>query len=127
MNREEKFQKLQDKNQQAIEGNQRGIERQKKAGKLTARERIETLLDLNSFQELDRFRMHDCTDFGMEKKRQLGDSVITGFGTIDGRLVYVFAHDFTVIGGSLSKVHAQKVCKVMDLASKNGIHQNTWL
>ena len=64
--------------------------------------------------------MHDCTDFGMEKKRQLGDSVITGFGTIDGRLVYVFAHDFTVIGGSLSKVHAQKVCKVMDLAAKNG-------
>lgn len=120
MNREEKFQQLRKKNHQALDGNQGGIARQKKAGKLTARERIEALLDLNSFQELDRFRTHDCTDFGMETKRQLGDSVITGFGTIDGRTVYVFAHDFTIIGGSLSKVHAQKVCKVMDLAAKNG-------
>lgn len=120
MNREDKFEQLKDKNQKAITGNQKGIERQHAAGKLTARERIDELLDLNSFQELDRFRTHDCTDFGMEKKRQLGDSVITGFGTIDGRLVYVFAHDFTIVGGSLSKVHAQKVCKVMDMAAKNG-------
>lgn len=120
MNREDKFEQLKEKNQKAIAGMPKGIERQHAAGKLTARERIDELLDLNSFQELDRFRTHDCTDFGMEKKRQLGDSVITGFGTIDGRLVYVFVHDFTIVGGSLSKVHAQKVCKVMDMAAKNG-------
>ena len=120
MTNKNKITELQSLNQQAISGNNRGIDKQKSMGKLTARERIDLLLDPNSFQELDRFRTHDCRDFGMEKKKVLGDSVITGFGRIDGRLVYLFAHDFTVIGGSLSKVHAQKVCKVMDLAAKNG-------
>jgi propionyl-CoA carboxylase beta chain len=116
----DKIAKLEQQNEIATSGNPRSIEKQKGLGKLTARERIDALLDPNSFQELDRFRTHDCRDFGMEKKRPYGDSVITGFGTIEGRLVYLFAHDFTVIGGSLSKVHAQKICKVMDLAAKNG-------
>lgn len=120
MNRQEKFDQLATKNETVTTGNPKSIERHHAAGKMTARERINQLLDADSFQELDRFRRHDCHDFGMDQKRPLGDSVVTGFGTIEGRLVYVFAHDFTVVGGSLSKVHAQKVCKVMDLAAKNG-------
>ena len=120
MNREDKFAALAEKVETVLNGNTKAIERHHKAGKLTARERIEQLLDPGSFQELDQFRRHDCHDFGMANKRPLGDSVVTGFGTIDGRVVYLFAHDFTVVGGSLSKVHAQKVCKVMDLAARNG-------
>ena len=120
MNRSDKFAALAEKVETVLTGNTKAIERHHNAGKLTARERIEQLLDAGSFQELDQFRRHDCHDFGMDKKRPLGDSVVTGFGTIDGRLVYLFAHDFTVVGGSLSKVHAQKVCKVMDLAARNG-------
>ena len=101
-------------------GGQQRIDRQHAKGKLTARERLDLLLDEGSFQELDMFVTHRCTDFGMEKTRPLGDSVVTGWGTVDGRLVYVFAQDFTVFGGSVSKVHGEKICKVMDLAMRNG-------
>lgn len=96
------------------------IELQHKKGKLTARERLEILLDSGSFVEFDAFVVHRCTDFGMEKRKALGDGVVTGCGTIDGRLVYVYAQDFTFLGGSLGEMHAQKICKVMDLALKTG-------
>ncbi len=95
-------------------------EREHKAGKLTARERINLLLDEGTFEELDKFVRHHCTDFGMEAQRPAGDGFVTGFGRIDGRLVYVFAQDFTVFGGSLSESNAQKICKIMDLAMRNG-------
>jgi propionyl-CoA carboxylase beta chain len=95
-------------------------ERQHKEGKLSARERIELLLDENSFEELDKLVTHRCRDFGMEEQTIPGDGFVTGWGHIDGRLVYVFAQDFTVFGGSLSETNAQKICKVMDLALKNG-------
>jgi len=95
-------------------------EREHKAGKLTARERIALLLDEGSFEELDKFVTHRCTDFGMEEQRPAGDGFVTGYGRIDGRLVYVFAHDFTVFGGSLSEANAAKVCKIMDLAMRAG-------
>lgn len=96
------------------------VAKQHEAGKLTARERIELLLDPGTFQELDRFVTHRSRDFGMEKSQPLGDGVVTGFGQIDGRIVYVFSQDFTVFGGSLSGAHAAKICKLMDLALKNG-------
>ena len=95
-------------------------EREHKAGKLTARERIQLLLDESTFEELDKFVRHHCTDFGMETQRPAGDGFVTGFGRVDGRLVYVFAQDFTVFGGSLSASNAQKICKIMDLAMRNG-------
>ena len=95
-------------------------EREHQAGKLTARERINLLVDEGTFEELDKFVRHHCTDFAMESQRPTGDGFVTGFGRIDGRLVYVFAQDFTVFGGSLSESNAQKICKVMDLALKNG-------
>ena len=101
-------------------GGQRRIDSQHARGKLTARERIDLLLDPGSFQELDAFVTHRSTDFGLDKERYLGDGVVTGCGSIDGRLVYVFSQDFTVFGGSLSEAHAEKICKVMDLAMKNG-------
>jgi propionyl-CoA carboxylase beta chain len=101
-------------------GGKERVEKQHKAGKLSARERIGLLLDAGSFQELDRFVTHRCSNFGLEKNQPLGDGVVTGFGKIDGRLVYVFSQDFTVFGGSLSGAHAAKICKVMDLALKNG-------
>src|SRR5262245_28843897 len=94
--------------------------RQRSAGKLTARERIEFLLDDDSFEELDKFVTHRCQDFGMQEQQYPGDGVVCGYGRIDGRLVYVFAQDFTVFGGSLSETNAQKICKVMDLAMKMG-------
>jgi acetyl-CoA carboxylase carboxyltransferase component len=103
-----------------IGGGQARIDQQHKRGKLTARERLELLLDPGSFSEMDMFVTHRCTDFGMEKTKIPGDGVVTGFGTIGGRHVYVFAQDFTVFGGSLSETHAAKVCKVMDLAMKTG-------
>ncbi len=108
------------KGEARLGGGQQRIDRQHARGKLTARERLDLLLDEGSFQELDMFVTHRCTDFGMEKTRPLGDSVVTGWGTIDGRLIYVFAQDFTVFGGSVSKVHGEKICKVMDLAMQNG-------
>ncbi len=96
------------------------IARQRAKGKLTAHERIELLLDKGSFRELDAFSVHREHNFDMDKQRVLGDSVVTGWGAIDGRLVYVFSQDFTVFGGSLSGVHAEKVCKIMDMAMRNG-------
>ena len=95
-------------------------EREHKAGKLAARERIALLLDEGTFEELDKFVTHRCEDFGMEQQRPPGDGFVTGFGRIDGRLVYVFAQDFTVFGGSLSEANASKICKVMDLAMRAG-------
>jgi propionyl-CoA carboxylase beta chain len=95
-------------------------EREHKAGKLTARERIHLLLDEGTFEELDKFVRHRCVDFGMEEQRTAGDGFVTGFGRIDGRPVYVFAQDFTVFGGSLSEANAQKICKIMDLAARTG-------
>ena len=94
-------------------GGSKRIEAQHAKGKLTARERVELLLDEDSFEEFDMFVAHRCTDFGMEKQRPPGDGVITGWGTINGRMVYVFSQDFTVFGGSLSETHAQKICKIM--------------
>src|SRR5262250_940614 len=95
-------------------------EREHRAGKLTARERINLLLDEGTFEELDKFVRHHCTDFAMESQRPAGDGFVTGLGRIDGRLVYVFAQDFTVFGGSLSESNPQKLCKIMDLAMRNG-------
>ena len=101
-------------------GGQRRIDSQHAKGKLTARERIELLLDEDSFEEFDMFKAHRCTEFGMEKDRPAGDGVVTGWGTINGRMVYVFSQDFTVFGGSLSETHAEKICKIMDMAMQNG-------
>ncbi|MDP7149588.1 MAG: acyl-CoA carboxylase subunit beta [Paracoccaceae bacterium] len=101
-------------------GGERRINSQHAKGKLTARERIELLLDEGSFEEFDMFKAHRCTDFGMEQQKVPGDGVVTGFGTIDGRLVYVFSQDFTVFGGSLSETHAEKICKIQDMAVQNG-------
>ncbi len=101
-------------------GGQKRIDAQHEKGKLTARERIEILLDEGSFEEFDMFVSHRCTNFGMEKSKFLGDGVVTGHGTIDGRIVYVFSQDFTVFGGSLSETFALKICKVMDMAMKAG-------
>ena len=101
-------------------GGEKAIEKQHAKGKLTARERIALLLDEGSFEELDMFKLHRCHNFGMEKKQYLGDGVVTGSGTINGRLVYVYAQDFTVNGGSLSITMAEKICKVQDLAMKMG-------
>ncbi|MBK7395149.1 MAG: acyl-CoA carboxylase subunit beta [Myxococcales bacterium] len=101
-------------------GGEARIKKQHEAGKLTARERIDLLLDAGSFIELDRFVTHQCTDFGMERDRPPGDGVVTGYGMVDGRKVFVFAQDFTVFGGSLGAAFAQKICKVMDLAMKVG-------
>ncbi len=101
-------------------GGQGRIQKQHEAGKLTARERLDLLLDPGSFAELDKFVTHRASDFGMGEKKILGDGVITGYGTIDGRQVFVFAQDFTVFGGSLSGAYAQKICKIMDLATRVG-------
>jgi propionyl-CoA carboxylase beta chain len=101
-------------------GGQRRIDTQHGKGKLTARERIEVLLDPGSFEEYDMFKTHRTTEFGMGEQIVPGDGVVTGWGTIDGRLVYVFSQDFTVFGGSLSETHAEKICKIMDLAVQNG-------
>ncbi len=112
---------LQELRQRAAQGGgPKRIQQQHERGKMTARERIDVLLDPGSFQELDAFVLHRAVDFGLDQQHYLGDSVVTGYGTIDGRLVFVFSQDFTVFGGSLSEVHAQKICKVMDLALKNG-------
>ena len=101
-------------------GGQARIESQHKKGKLTARERLHFLMDEGSFQEIGMLVSHRSMDFGMEKEKYPGDGVVTGYGTINGRLVYVFSQDFTVFGGSLSETHAEKICKIMDLAMKNG-------
>jgi propionyl-CoA carboxylase beta chain len=117
----DRLEELRRRNAEAEEGG--GVERrerQHKEGKLSARERIDLLLDEGSFEELDKFVRHHCTDFGMEQQRPAGDGFITGYGRIDGRLVYVFAQDFTVFGGSLSEANASKITKIMDLAMRQG-------
>ena len=114
----EKLYKL--KQEAKLGGGQKRIDAQHKKGKLTARERIDLLLDEGSFEEMDMFVRHRCTDFGLDKESYLGDGVITGYGTIDGRLVFVFSQDFTIFGGSLSEMYANKICKIMDLALKVG-------
>ena len=101
-------------------GGQKRIDAQHGKGKLTARERIDLLLDEGSFEEFDTFVAHRCTDFGMEESRPYGDGVVTGWGTINGRQVYVFSQDFTVLGGSVSETHGEKICKIMDMAIQNG-------
>ncbi len=117
----DKLKILEKKYQEALlGGGKKRIEAQHKKAKLTARERIHLLLDEGSFQEIGMFVTHNCTEFGLANEKYLGDGVITGYGTINGRLVYVFSQDFTVFGGSLSEAHAQKICKIMDLAMKTG-------
>ncbi len=118
---QDKIEELLKKREQAkLGGGQKRIDSQHKKGKMTARERIDLLLDEGSFEEFDMFVTHNCRDFGLEKETYLSDGVITGYGTIDGRLVYLYAQDFTVFGGSLSEAYAQKICKVMDKAMKVG-------
>ena len=108
------------KQQALVGGGEDRIAKQHSQGKLTARERLDFMLDKGSFRELDMFVTHRSTDFGLEKQKYMGDGVVTGYGTVDGRLVYVFSQDFTVFGGSLSEAHAEKIVKIMDLAMKNG-------
>ncbi|MBF2055443.1 MAG: acyl-CoA carboxylase subunit beta [Candidatus Sericytochromatia bacterium] len=115
-----KIEELQAKKQDILQGDPAAIARQHAKGKKTARERLEILLDPGSFVEFDKFAVHRCHHFNMHEKKILGDGVITGWGTIDGRPVYVFSHDFTVFGGSLGEVFAEKICKIMDLAMQNG-------
>lgn len=117
----EKIALLNQKNEEALlGGGEARIDAQHKKGKLTARERIYFLLDEGSFQEIDKFVMHRAKDFGLDKEHYLGDGVITGYGEINGRLTYIYSQDFTVFGGSLSETHAEKICKIMDMAMKNG-------
>ena len=121
MSLKSKIEILEEKSKQAeLGGGQSRIDKQHKAGRLTARERINQLLDPGTFVEIDKFVTHRCTDFGMENNKTLGDGVVSGYGKIDGRLMYVFAQDFTVAGGSLSRTNANKIIKVMDLAMKMG-------
>ena len=116
-----KIQELRDKKAQSRQGGGHDrILKQHEKGRLTARERLDLLLDKGSFREVDAFIEHRTTDFGMDQKKILGDSVTTGWGTIENRLVYVFSQDFTVFGGSLGEVHSEKVCKIMDMAVRNG-------
>ena len=114
---EEKLHQLEELRQAAAHSSPEAEEKQHARGKLTARERIEKLLDPGSFQELDTFVRHRTTDFEMQKNRPWGDAVVTGHGKIDGRTVCVFSQDFTVFGGSLGEVMAEKICKIMDLAA----------
>jgi methylmalonyl-CoA decarboxylase subunit alpha len=121
MSMQDKIKELMDMRQKArMGGGEKRIESQHKKGKYTARERIEMLLDEGSFEEFDMFVTHRCTDFGLADEHYLSDGVVTGYGTVDGRLVYVFSQDFTIFGGSLSETYAQKICKVMDKAVKVG-------
>ena len=118
---ESKIKSLEKKIEEAmLGGGVKRIEAQHKKKKLTARERLHFLLDENSFEEIGMLVTHRATDFGIEKEKYLGDGVVTGYGKINGRLVYIFAQDFTVFGGSLSETHAQKICRIMDLAMQNG-------
>ncbi|SMO72773.1 acyl-CoA carboxylase subunit beta [Gracilimonas mengyeensis] len=117
-----KAERLQELRKEALKGGgEARIEKQHDKGKLTARERIDLLLDKGSFEEIDKFVTHRSTAFGLDKKKIYGDGVVTGHGKIHGRPVYVFSQDFTVFGGSLSETHAEKICKIMDLAMKNGV------
>lgn len=116
-----KTENLDRKNAEAeLGGGQKRIDAQHKKGKLTARERIALLVDEGSFEEIGKFVMHRTRDFGLDKEHYLGDGVVTGYGTVNGRLIYVYAQDFTVFGGALSETHAEKICKILELALKNG-------
>lgn len=116
-----KLERLEERSRQAeVGGGRARSEKQKAAGKMTARERIDFFLDEGSFEEFDKFVVHRSTDFGLETQKFMGDGVVTGHGLVDGREVFVFAQDFTVFGGSLSETHAEKICKIMDLAMKTG-------
>ena len=118
---QDKVQQLNDKMAEAqLGGGQKRIDAQHKKGKLTARERVHFLLDEGSFEEIGMLVTHRSSNFGLDKEKFLGDGVVTGYGTVNGRLVYVFSQDFTVMGGSLAEAHAEKICKIMDLAMKNG-------
>ena len=118
----DKYQLLNDKKAQAeLGGGKERIASQHKKGKLTARERVELLVDEGSFEEIGMFVEHRSKDFGLEKEIYLGDGVITGYATVNGRAIYLFSQDFTVFGGSLSETHAEKIVKIMDLAMRNGI------
>jgi propionyl-CoA carboxylase beta chain len=118
---EEKFKVLEEKSTEAkLGGGEARIEAQHGKGKLTARERVHFLMDEGSFEEIGMLVQHRSSNFGLDKKKFLGDGVVTGYGTVNGRLVYVFSQDFTVLGGSLAEAHAEKICKIMDLAVKNG-------
>jgi propionyl-CoA carboxylase beta chain len=122
MGSEEKKERLKRKREEAKKGGgKKRIEKQHEKGKLTARERLDLLLDKNSFEEIDPFVTHRSDKFGLDDKKIAGDGVVTGYGKIHGRPVYVFSQDFTVFGGSLSETHAEKICKVMDMAMKNGV------
>ncbi|MDN3205167.1 acyl-CoA carboxylase subunit beta [Algoriphagus sediminis] len=117
----EKSAELKRKNEEALlGGGQKRIDSQHSKGKLTARERIDMFLDPGTFQEIDKFVMHRTKDFGLDKEHYLGDGVVTGYGKVNGRLVFLYSQDFTVFGGSLSETHAEKICKIMDMAMKNG-------
>jgi acetyl-CoA carboxylase carboxyltransferase component len=117
----ERIEDLRQRREKATTTDPKAAQKQHERGKLTARERIDALLDPGSFIELDALAVHRNTAFGMERRKPLGDGVITGHGTIDGRSVCVFAQDFTVFGGSLGEVFAEKICKVMDLALRMGV------
>ena len=118
---QERLDELHRKREQSqLGGGQRRIDAQHGKGKLTARERIAMLMDEGTFEEIDRFAVHQSSEFGLAEQQYLGDSVVTGYGKIDGRLTFVYAQDFTVMGGSLSRVAAQKICKVMDQAVATG-------
>ena len=118
---EDKIRQLETMNDELLDaGGKERIEKQHAKGKLTARERIDLLMDKGSFHEIGKFVTHRSRDFGMDKQQIYGDGVITGYGTIAGRTVYVYSQDFTVFGGSLSETHAEKIVKIMDLAMKNG-------
>src|SRR2546423_6298587 len=120
--KQSKLDQLRDRERQAKQGGgATRVEKQHTAGKMTARERIDFLLDEGTFQEFDKLVEHRSRDFGLDKQVYPGDGVVTGHGLIDGRKVFVFAQDFTVFGGSLSETHAEKICKVMDLAMKVGV------
>ena len=122
MSSDERFGDLRRRNVEAeLAGGDERVRRQHKAGKKTARERLELLLDAGSFMEVDKFVVHQSHDFDMAGQRTLGDGVVTGSGRIHGRPAFVFAQDFTVFGGSLSDTHARKICKIMDLAMKTGV------
>jgi len=121
MSIEKKFRQFEERNKIAeLGGGKERIDRQHKAGRKTARERIQDLLDPETFVEMDRFVTHRATDFGIDKNKILGDGVVSGYGKIDGRQVFVFAQDFTVFGGTLSRANADKVVKIMELAMKTG-------
>ena len=122
MSKSDKFERLRDMREKSLAGGgPERIQKQHDSGKLTARERINILLDKESFEEIGALVQHRCRDFGLDKQKFPGDGVVTGYGKIDGRPVYVYSQDFTVLGGSLSETHAEKICKIMDLAMKNGV------